>query len=127
MTESTQPADLSKSAQEVDTFAAQLADLKAALDRFPFLNEAAPAATYEVWERWRQVTMPAFIVQLVAAADRAKELEADARRLAFAYSGQKTDSNALVELELRFLNGDIPTLDEVRAAIDRAQGEQHVG
>lgn len=45
----------------------------------------------------------------------------DARRLEFVYSKQQTESNALVALEVRMLDGDYPTLDEVRAAIDAAR------
>jgi hypothetical protein len=45
---------------------------------------------------------------------------ADARRLAFLYGPDTTDSLALYELELRVFNDDWPTLDEVRAAIDAA-------
>lgn len=55
------------------------------------------------------------------------ELRADAERLAYLYSGQKTSSDALVELELRLLNGDTITLDEARAAIDAARIAQKTG
>ena len=54
----------------------------------------------------------------------ARQLEAyrvDAERLAYVYSRHRTDSNALVELELRILNDDYPTMEEVRAAIDAAR------
>lgn len=52
-------------------------------------------------------------------ADKA-ELEADAKRIAFLFSGIRTTSNALVELELRLINGETPSLDAVRSAIDDA-------
>jgi hypothetical protein len=48
----------------------------------------------------------------------------DAERLAYLYSGTKTESNALVNLEMKMLDGYIPTIDEVRAAIDAAKGEK---
>jgi chromosome segregation ATPase len=49
------------------------------------------------------------------------ELRADAERLAFLYSGVRTLSSALIDIELILLNGDVPTIDEVRAAIDAAR------
>ena len=63
---------------------------------------------------------------LVRADERAafkaevERLKADSDRLAYVYSGAKTDSNALVEIELRLINGDVPTIEEVRIAIDTA-------
>jgi hypothetical protein len=56
---------------------------------------------------------------LEAQAAQIKALRADAERLEFAYFG-RTQSNALFELELRFLNDERPTMDEVRAAFDAA-------
>jgi hypothetical protein len=44
--------------------------------------------------------------------------EDDAARFAYLYSGTKTGSNALIEIEMRLLSGDVPALDEVRAAVD---------
>lgn len=44
--------------------------------------------------------------------------EDDAARFAYLYSGAKTGSNALIEIEMRLLSGDVPTLDEVRSAVD---------
>ena len=44
--------------------------------------------------------------------------EDDAARFAYLYSGTKTGSNALIGIEMRMLSGDVPTLDEVRAAVD---------
>ena len=52
------------------------------------------------------------------AAALSKDRERDAERFAYLYSGQKTESNALIEIEMRLLSGDVPTLDEVRAAVD---------
>ena len=46
--------------------------------------------------------------------------ELDTERLAFLYDGTKTGSNALVEAEMRLLNGEALTLCEARAAIDEA-------
>ena len=46
--------------------------------------------------------------------------ELDTERLAFLYGGTKTGSNALVEAEMRRLNGEALTLCEARAAIDEA-------
>jgi len=47
-------------------------------------------------------------------------LRKDSERLAYLYSGTKTGSNALIDIELRLLNGDAVTLDEARNAIDEA-------
>lgn len=44
----------------------------------------------------------------------------DTARLAFIYGDTATDSDALINLEVRCLNRDYPTLEEVRAAIDAA-------
>lgn len=44
----------------------------------------------------------------------------DAARFRWHYSGARTDSNALVALEIRLLNDEKPTLDEVRVAFDEA-------
>lgn len=46
--------------------------------------------------------------------------ERDAERLAFLVGSDTTTSMALVQMELRKLNGDCPTLDEWRTAIDQA-------
>ena len=54
------------------------------------------------------------------AQDAWAELSKDTERLAFLYGGTKTSSNALVNAELRLLNGETLTLDEARAAIDEA-------
>lgn len=56
----------------------------------------------------------------IALRDELRRLSADARRLAFVYGDTKTTSNALIELELRLLSGEKPTIEEVRAAIDQA-------
>lgn len=53
------------------------------------------------------------------------EARADAERLAFAYSGARTESSALVEIELRLLSGEVPTIEEVRAAIDDAKEQSN--
>lgn len=50
-----------------------------------------------------------------------ERLRADAERLEYVYSNTKTTSNSLVTLELRLLNGEQPSMDEVRAAIDAAR------
>jgi hypothetical protein len=52
--------------------------------------------------------------------------EGDAARFAYLYSGQKTGSNALVEIEMRMLSGDVPTLDEVRSAVDECMKTPNV-
>jgi chromosome segregation ATPase len=52
-------------------------------------------------------------------------LRKDAERLEYVYSSNQTTSNALVELEFRLLNGESPSMSEVRAAIDAAKGEPH--
>lgn len=44
--------------------------------------------------------------------------EDDATRFAYLFSGKKTGSGALVGIEIRMLNGDVPTLRDVRAAVD---------
>jgi ABC-type transporter Mla subunit MlaD len=59
----------------------------------------------------------------VILADRDAEIERltkDAERLAYIYSGQRTTSDALVNLELRLLHGEAVTMDAVRTAIDDA-------
>jgi transposase-like protein len=56
--------------------------------------------------------------------ERAEKDRADAERLAFLYSGVRTLSSALIDIELILLNGDVPTIDEVRAAIDAARKEE---
>lgn len=69
---------------------------------------------------------------LAAIADaleaQEREIEAlrkDAERLEYVYSSNQTTSNALVELEFRLLNGESPSMSEVRAAIDAAKGVPH--
>jgi len=44
----------------------------------------------------------------------------DTIRLAYLYGGEKTASDALMNAQLRLLNGGTLTLDEARAAIDDA-------
>lgn len=53
------------------------------------------------------------------------EARADAERLAFVYSGSRTESGALVAIELRLLSGEVPTIEEVRAAIDAAKEQSN--
>jgi hypothetical protein len=55
-----------------------------------------------------------------AAAEKRIQLEQDSARLAYLYSGKDTTSDALIKLELRMINDDIPTMGEVREAIDAA-------
>jgi hypothetical protein len=52
--------------------------------------------------------------------DWVADLRKDSERLAYAYSGAHTGSEALVNLEFRLLNADPPTMREVRVAIDDA-------
>ncbi len=54
------------------------------------------------------------------AADALEAMQADVERLAWHFGGAKTDSDAMIQIELRLLNGDVPTLDEVRQALDAA-------
>lgn len=58
--------------------------------------------------------------ELRSALKAARE---DSERLAYVYSGKQTACAALVKLELRLIDNDVPTIDEVRAAIDRARAE----
>lgn len=55
-----------------------------------------------------------------AALARAPADKSDAERLNFVYGRSKTTSDALLRLEVRILNEDWPTPEEVRAAIDDA-------
>jgi phosphoglycerate dehydrogenase-like enzyme len=59
----------------------------------------------------------------VLIAKENAELRADAERLKFVYKLNATTSNALVEIELKLLNGVEPTIDEVLDAIDEAMNE----
>lgn len=52
------------------------------------------------------------------AADEIERLSKDAERLAYLYSGEQTSSDALSTIAIRITDGDMPTLDEARAAID---------
>ncbi len=65
--------------------------------------------------------------EFVRVRDERDAMEKDAERLAYVYSGQKTGSNALVNIELRLINDDVPTIDEVRLAIDAAIAAQGEG
>ena len=51
---------------------------------------------------------------------RMRAAEQDAERIAYLYSGTPTGSDALINAELRLLNGRPLTLAEARAAIDNA-------
>ena len=48
----------------------------------------------------------------------------DAKRLSFLYSRDRTDSSAVLEMEIDWLNGRYPTLEQVRDAIDAAIAAQ---
>ena len=50
----------------------------------------------------------------------AKEAVTDTKRLAWRYQSNKTGSSAMVDAEMRLLNGESLTLEEARAAIDEA-------
>jgi len=47
----------------------------------------------------------------------------DTVRLAYLYSGTQTSSDALVNAEMKLLNGETVTLEEARAAIDDAMSK----
>lgn len=174
MTESTQQPDLSKSAQEVDTFAAIRTALEAPLPAGPwelrvqarpcvFIADAAGMSLAELWLRGGQEKAtgaliaacdPTTIAALLAAADRAKELEADARQgdvvlpplymlaklsMVMPLFQEARDALTAINESQRKLHGiraDLAdrmdeagtySLDDWLAAIDRAQGEQHAG
>ena len=55
-----------------------------------------------------------------ALAQQAYKPHPDTIRLAYLYGGEKTASDALMNAQLRLLNGGTLTLDEARAAIDDA-------
>lgn len=52
------------------------------------------------------------------------ETRTDTDRLTFIYSKFRTNLDDLVNLETRLLNDDVPTMDEVRSAIDKVMDEQ---
>ena len=52
------------------------------------------------------------------------ETRTDTDRLTFVYSKFRTNLDDLVNLEIRLLNDDVPTMDEVRTAIDKVMDEQ---
>lgn len=51
-------------------------------------------------------------------------LAADAEMFAWIHSKHRTDSNAMVKLELRMLNDDYPTIEEVRIAVADAMAKE---
>lgn len=53
------------------------------------------------------------------------ETRTDTDRLAFIYSKFETSLDYLLNLEIRMLNKDFPTMDEVRTAIDKVMDEQN--
>lgn len=108
MTESTQQPDLSKSAQEMDTFAAIRRRLGHAV----------------AWGTPILVLRTEVVTALLAAADRAKELEADARRYRWHRS---VGGQSWTVLETQAKATDELFDSATDAAIDRAQGEQHAG
>ena len=50
----------------------------------------------------------------------------DAERFAWDCTAAKTGSDALIRQEIRRLNGDVPTLDEYRAAYDEAMSTPYI-
>jgi len=54
-------------------------------------------------------------------------LRKDAERYRWQYSGAKTDSDALVNIQIRMIHGEVPALEEVRAAFDAAMKEKQHG
>lgn len=79
--------------------------------------ERALAEAQDIQERGIIGVYP---LSVVALAAEVFVLRKDSARLAFLYDGTKTGSNALVNAELKLLNGQTLTLEEVRAAIDEA-------
>ena len=59
-------------------------------------------------------------VMLAELREQLAEAPKDAERLAYVYSKNETDSNALVKLEIEILAGNYPNIEEIRAAIDAA-------
>lgn len=62
-----------------------------------------------------------------ARASASAPVVGDSERLVFLYSGRRTESCSLVDLELRMLNGHLPTMLEVRSAIDAAMAAAQKG
>ncbi len=69
----------------------------------------------EMWRSWRE--------RALKAETENNQLRKDTDRLAFVYSAQSHKNNALLDLEIRMFNNDIPTIEEVRAAIDAARSK----
>ena len=65
--------------------------------------------------------------ELVALRAEVERLRADAERFAWYFGGHHTGSGALVDLALRQINGDYPTLDEYRSAIDNCRASLSPG
>ena len=83
---------------------------------------SACTASLMLWRPADKRTRASGITALCAKQAReVDQCKADAERLVFAYGRTRTESNALVELEIRMLNDDYPTMEEVRSAIDLAR------
>ncbi len=50
----------------------------------------------------------------------------DAEMFAWIHSKKRTESKALVDLEIRMLNDDYPTIEEVRAAVADAMAKEKI-
>lgn len=67
---------------------------------------------------------PAAVARMIEEArreerDACKLAQVDAARFAYLYSDRKTTSDAMLSIELRMINGgDMPSLNDVRAAVD---------
>ena len=125
MTESKQPAGLSKSAPALDTFAAIRKAHKRWLDADHSAIPAFEAA--HALQALHHACDPTTIASLLAAADRVRELEADARRYRWLRDeGSLTWAPFRAQWRMTAAECD-SAIDREQsriAAIDRAQGEQ---
>lgn len=82
-------------------------------------------------EKCPYVGGPAQLDELTRQRDATRaeneQLKQDAERFAWYFSYEHTESGALIELSLRVIKGERPTLDECRVAIDAARAADQRG
>ena len=98
--------------------------------------EKVASAKYDLMPKTYEGVVEVFahFASIVAAAEREACAKAkqepvplgphpDTVRLAYLYNGTQTSSDALVNAEMKLLNGETLTLEEARAAIDDAMSK----